>query len=76
MGLYREIGIEFPHSGSWVDMTIEVHMPVEKMNPSSDLLFPVHVSSAIQKGTIYASPIDQTSCYPCSCANRLAHPRS
>jgi len=36
-GPYREIGFVLPGSGTFDEMTVEVHMPLEKMSASSDL---------------------------------------
>lgn len=41
-GPYREIGLELPGSGTFDEMTVEVHMPLEKMSASSDLLRDMH----------------------------------
>ena len=40
-GPYREIGVELPSAGLFDDMTVEVHMPLERMNTSSDILFAI-----------------------------------
>jgi DNA-binding transcriptional MerR regulator len=37
-GPYREIGVELPGSGIFDEMIVEVHMPIERMSASSDLL--------------------------------------
>jgi DNA-binding transcriptional MerR regulator len=36
VGPYREIGVELPVSGIFDEMVVEVHMPIEKINTSSD----------------------------------------
>jgi DNA-binding transcriptional MerR regulator len=36
VGPYREIGVELPGSGTFDDMIIEVHMPIERMSASFD----------------------------------------
>jgi DNA-binding transcriptional MerR regulator len=40
-GPYREIGVELPSSGPFDDMTVEVHMPLERMSASSDIPFAI-----------------------------------
>lgn len=39
VGPYREIGVELPSSAALEEMTVEVHMPIERMSLSPDLLF-------------------------------------
>ncbi|SRR6266496_1401134 len=40
-GPYREIGLELPSSNMYDEMIIEVQMPIEKMNASSDVLLTI-----------------------------------
>jgi len=41
VGPYREIGVELFGSAPFDDLTVEVHMPIERMSLLSDFLFAI-----------------------------------